>query len=560
MQSDETIGKKNHRTGGQMPGRCGKAGRARHLIATALGAMLILSLVWGLAGNALAEGREATPASASSALAVVRAAGASLYDTSGNLIQNLPKGTALSADGRTADARWVSVSTAAGLTGWVQTSQLVLFALDYLPVMSGWTEPVAGEGEGIAASSEKTAETATSGVSRDAARHTGTVTTRRDRLNVRAGPGTGYQVIAKLSPGETVTATARNADADWVQVDLPTVDGGFGWASGRYLSLAGEATDLPVSDQISDALALPAGQPGSSAATGLTGKLVFQGRSGGTIYVYDLDTNVLRSLTTGADPAISPDGQTVAFWRGGGGNEHNLHLIGIDGSNERRILTRGEMLRAPKWSPDGQRIVFSRVVGQKACRYAGYGICLPDLPPYNMFPLIHLDQWGLSRVDPEGQSFLDLATVNSAIAPDWDEWGIVYQSNAGIQIKADEHDTENRLVLSELRYQDPALQPGGGRVIFHSLEKDHWEIFSANADGSNVVALTRPATTLVSPLPHNLAPAWSPDGRSIIFLSNRGGTWALWVMDADGSNQRQLPIDVPIEYNYQVEQAVSWGR
>ena len=115
-------------------------------------------------------------------------------------------------------------------------------------------------------------------------------------------------------------------------------------------------------------------------------------------------------------------------------------------------------------------------------------------------------------------------------------------------------------MLGEYRYQDPAAQPGGDRIVFHSLEKDHWEIFTANTDGSNVTALTRPATTLYTPLPHNVAPVWSPDGQHIVFLSNRTGQWKFWVMNPDGSDQRQLPIDVPIEYNYQAEQVVSWGK
>ena len=53
---------------------------------------------------------------------------------------------------------------------------------------------------------------------------------------------------------------------------------------------------------------------------------------------------------------------------------------------------------------------------------------------------------------------------------------------------------------------------------------------------------------------------WSPDGRSIAFLSDRSGKWAVWVMDANGANQRMLPIDVPIEYRNQGEQMLSWGR
>ena len=37
------------------------------------------------------------------------------------------------------------------------------------------------------------------------------------------------------------------------------------------------------------------------------------------------------------------------------------------------------------------------------------------------------------------------------------------------------------------------------------------------------------------------------------------GAWRLWVMDADGSNQRMLPIDVEMNYTFGAEQMVSWG-
>jgi Tol biopolymer transport system component len=298
----------------------------------------------------------------------------------------------------------------------------------------------------------------------------------------------------------------------------------------------------------------------------LAGRLVFQERSGGKIYVYDFASAALRVLTTGADPALSPDGRTVAFWRGG--SENGLYLIGVDGANERQILRRGEQVRAPAWSPDGAKIVFSHVNGEDRCRDAGYGVCLPDRPPYSfLFPLVKTDRWGLARVNREGGDYRDVPAVANARTPAWVGRGIFY-AGAGIQATQDAMDqSQNRLVLGEARYTDPAVQPGGDRLVFASLEKDHWEIFGAGADGANVAALTRPETTLVSPLPHNVSPAWSPDGASIVFLSNRTdsvltpgpGPWRLWVMNADGSNKRPLPIDVQIEYNYAGEQVVSWG-
>lgn len=174
----------------------------------------------------------------------------------------------------------------------------------------------------------------------------------------------------------------------------------------------------------------------------------------------------------------------------------------------------------------------------------------------------------LAVVDTNGQNHHDIASLNSAKAPDWSDGGIVYQSTAGLQRTADTADAANQLVAFDYLkpyYYDPDWQPGGGQIAFQVKGAAQWEIYVVNPDGSGMTALTRPVTTLVDELPSNVAPAYSPDGQQIVFLSNRGddnaaGAWRLWVMDADGSDQRPLPIDVAIEYTYGLEQVVSWGQ
>ena len=59
-----------------------------------------------------------------------------------------------------------------------------------------------------------------------------------------------------------------------------------------------------------------------------------------------------------------------------------------------------------------------------------------------------------------------------------------------------------------------------------------------NADGSGQRSLTRnPA--------YDADPAWSHDGRGIAFVSNRDGSYGVYVMNADGGGPRRLPQRSP---------------
>jgi TolB protein len=79
----------------------------------------------------------------------------------------------------------------------------------------------------------------------------------------------------------------------------------------------------------------------------------------------------------------------------------------------------------------------------------------------------------------------------------------------------------------------PALSPDGTKIAFMSRREGNWEVYVVNVDGSELQRLTN------DPAEDGL-PTWSPDGNAIAFVSSRGGPWAVWAMTPDGSGQRQL--------------------
>jgi len=66
-----------------------------------------------------------------------------------------------------------------------------------------------------------------------------------ETLNLRAGPNTGYAVLASLSQGWALRVWGRNAEGTWLRVAAP--DGTEGWVAAEFVTLLGvHLADLPV--------------------------------------------------------------------------------------------------------------------------------------------------------------------------------------------------------------------------------------------------------------------------------------------------------------------------
>ena len=211
-------------------------------------------------------------------------------------------------------------------------------------------------------------------------------------------------------------------------------------------------------------------------------------------------------------PRLSPDGRRLAFSSSSDGST-SIVLSDPDGSN-RVTLTNAGDAGGPAWSPDGNRLAF------------------------------HSDRAGSFDIYTIAADGSDVRQVTSEATTDWapawspDGSRIAFTSDrAGPgDIYVANSDGSDVVTLTQTSGGDfdPAWSPDGTRIAFATEGADgNNEIVSVAADGSDLRQLTDAEDD-------SFMPAWSPDGASIAFATNRDGDVEVYVMNADGTNQRNL--------------------
>jgi TolB protein len=115
-------------------------------------------------------------------------------------------------------------------------------------------------------------------------------------------------------------------------------------------------------------------------------------------------------------------------------------------------------------------------------------------------------------------------------------------------------DTKSGAGPSQLtqRLDDISNDAADNTLLYSSQASGNWDIYAIPTGGGN-------ATNLTNSVSQEVGATFSPDGRSIAYISDRNGAWGIWVMNADGSNPARLLL-VPGGFGNQwwVER-LSWG-
>ncbi len=225
------------------------------------------------------------------------------------------------------------------------------------------------------------------------------------------------------------------------------------------------------------------------------------------------EATMSRSTTMRPQPKIT-------FMRGGEAG-WDLWITNADGSDQRQITHMKDSIANSRLSPDGTKVVFERWA---------YGGTSGDIWT------IGIDGSGLTRLTGPGQS--------RNFAPNWSPDGtrIAFASDRDTpglpRLFVMNVDGSNivRLISDPLLMgDDPNWSPDGARIAFSGdVGAGRAGIWIVDADGSRPVNLT-PDTEFA------VQPDWSPDGTQLVFASWVGSRYLVFVMNADGTDRRQVP-------------------
>ena len=214
-----------------------------------------------------------------------------------------------------------------------------------------------------------------------------------------------------------------------------------------------------------------------------------------------------------------------------------IYVMDTDGGNQRRLTSNSDKDFSPSWSPDGKRIAFiSNRDG-------------------HVHPRHGWSTYEIYVMNADGSNPQNLTNnPSSDRGPSWSPDGkrILFSSardndnphNSEIYVMDADGSNQQRLTENIDDDRDPAWSPDGQRIIFSARREGNvenkfgitYEIYVMDADGGNEKRLTDNRN-------NDWDPVWSPDGKRIAFASDRKGDlvkFEIYVMDADGGNQHRL--------------------
>lgn len=190
-----------------------------------------------------------------------------------------------------------------------------------------------------------------------------------------------------------------------------------------------------------------------------------------------------------------------------------LALMDYDGANLRYLTNAGDIVLAPRFSPNAREII-----------YTSYETGKPQV--------------FLMNVDTLARRPLNVGSGISfapRFAPDGRRavMSVASRGNTDIHLLDIASGQTRRLTTAPSIETAPSFSPDGSRIVFESDRGGGQQIYVMNADGSGIRRISRGQGRYGTPV-------WSPRGDKIAFTNIRGGRFHIGVMNVDGSGERLL--------------------